>query len=133
MNITLHDAISSLPGASGPAVIRPVLAGERDSQRLLALCNAQILEQTVDDEIYQRLSERMKNRYDVFGSMPDTLKAEWIEDIETPGDPIDARREATGVDLRYNCTMTPPGKDSRDCSRVLSRRDSATLMHTVRG
>jgi transposase len=42
MNIKLHDVISSLTGASGLAVIRAVLAGERDPQVLLGLCDIRI-------------------------------------------------------------------------------------------
>lgn len=42
MNIKLHDVISSLTGKSGLAVIRAILAGERDPQRLLELCDHQI-------------------------------------------------------------------------------------------
>ena len=89
-------------------------------------------EQTVDEKVYERLSERMKNRYDLFGSLPDTIKDEWIEDIETLGDKMDeyikAQEQATGFDLRYNTTMESSEKDWRDCSEVLSRRDFAELM-----
>ena len=42
MNIKLHDAISSLAGASGMAVLRAIVAGERDPGALLALCDIQI-------------------------------------------------------------------------------------------
>jgi transposase len=42
MNIKFHDAISSLTGVSGLAVIRAILAGERDPQALLGLCTEQI-------------------------------------------------------------------------------------------
>ena len=42
MNIKLHDAISSLAGTSGPAVVRAIVAGERSAQALLALCDIQI-------------------------------------------------------------------------------------------
>ncbi len=91
-----------------------------------------VFEQTVDEKIYERLSERMKNRYDLFGSLPDTIRAEWIEDIETLGERLDeyisAQKTATGFDLRYTSTMAPPEKNWRDCSEVLSRRDFAELM-----
>lgn len=42
MNIKLHEVISSLTGASGLAVIRAILAGERDPQVLLGLCDIRI-------------------------------------------------------------------------------------------
>ncbi len=42
MNVKLHDVISSLAGASGLAVVRAIVAGERSPDRLLALCDKQI-------------------------------------------------------------------------------------------
>jgi hypothetical protein len=42
MNIKLHDAISSLAGASGMAVMRAIVAGQRDPATLLALCDVHI-------------------------------------------------------------------------------------------
>jgi transposase len=42
MNIKLHDVISSLTGASGQAVIRAIIAGERDPKVLLGLCDIRI-------------------------------------------------------------------------------------------
>lgn len=42
MNVKLHDVIASLTGVSGLKVVRAIVAGERDPQRLLALCDAQI-------------------------------------------------------------------------------------------
>lgn len=101
---------------------------KRKSVDMLNLVN----EQTVDEKIYDRLSERMRNRYDLFGSIPDTIKDEWIDDIETLGEKMDeyihAQEEATGFDLRYRSSMEPTGKDWRECSDVLSRRDFHELM-----
>lgn len=48
MNIKLHDVISSLTGKSGQAVIKAILAGERDPQRLLELCDVQIRQKKAD-------------------------------------------------------------------------------------
>jgi transposase len=42
MNVKLHDELSDLTGVSGMAVIRAILAGERDPARLLALCQKQV-------------------------------------------------------------------------------------------
>jgi transposase len=42
MNIKLHDEISSLAGASGMAILRAIVAGERDPAVLLKLCDVQI-------------------------------------------------------------------------------------------
>ena len=96
-----------------------------------------VFEQTVDEKIYERLSERMKNRYDLFGSLPDTIKDEWIDNIETLGERLDeyinAQKTATGFDLRYTGTMMPPEKDWREFTEVLSRRDLVTLMSAAWG
>lgn len=48
MNVKLHDVISSLVGASGSKVIAAILAGERDPDRLLALCDVQIQKKKAD-------------------------------------------------------------------------------------
>jgi len=53
----------------------------RERVDMLNLVNGQ----TVDEKVYERLSERMRDRYNLFGSLPDAIKDEWIEDIETPG------------------------------------------------
>jgi transposase len=42
MNIKVHDVISSLTGVSGLAMLRAILAGERDPEKLLALCDLRI-------------------------------------------------------------------------------------------
>lgn len=42
MNIKLHSTISSLTGASGLAVVRAILDGQRDPSKLLELCHSQI-------------------------------------------------------------------------------------------
>ena len=42
MNIKLHGVISSLTGASGLAMVRAILAGERDPEALLGLCDVRI-------------------------------------------------------------------------------------------
>jgi SNF2 family DNA or RNA helicase len=105
----------------------------RDNVDMLNLVN----EQTVDEKVYERLSERMRDRYNLFGSTPDTIKDEWIDDIETLGEKMDeyinAQKEATGFDLRYSTTMQPTEKDWRDCTAVLSRMNFALLMSAAWG
>jgi len=48
MNIKLHDVISDLSGVSGMKVVRAILAGERDPEQLLALCDVQIRKNKAD-------------------------------------------------------------------------------------
>ena len=102
----------------------------RDKVDMLNLVN----EQTVDERVYERLSARMQDRFNLFGSLPDTIKDEWIENIETLGEKmdeyIDAQKDATGFDLRYKTPHAPSEKDWRDCTEVLSRRDFAELMRS---
>lgn len=87
---------------------------------------------TVDEIVYARLSERMHNRYDLFGGLPDTIHDDWIEDIENLGERMDRyieeRRQATGFDLRYNDSIESTDNAWRDCAGVLSRRDFDNLM-----
>jgi transcriptional regulator with XRE-family HTH domain len=100
----------------------------RDRVDMLNLVN----EQTVDEKVYGRLSERMKDRFDIFGSLPDTIKDEWIDDIEHLGELMDqyinAQKKETGFDLCYNATLRPTDNDWRDCANVLSPHDFDTLM-----
>lgn len=42
MNVKLHDVLSSITGDSGLAVTRAILSGERDPEKLLALCDVRI-------------------------------------------------------------------------------------------
>ncbi|MGH8323017.1 MAG: IS110 family transposase [Steroidobacteraceae bacterium] len=43
MNVKIHEVLSDLMGASGRRLVQAILEGERDSERLLALCDAQVL------------------------------------------------------------------------------------------
>ena len=42
MNIKVHDVLSNLVGASGQAIVRAILGGERDPQRLAALADRSV-------------------------------------------------------------------------------------------
>lgn len=82
---------------------------------------------TRDEDIYRRLSERMKDRFDIFGGLPDAIKDDWIDDIERLDERmrefIDRRRRMNAFDIRYNNTIDPGGERWERCSNVLSRRD----------
>lgn len=77
----------------------------------------------------------MKDRYDLFGGLPDVIEDDWIEDIETLdlklSEYIDKQRRATAFELRYSDTIDPPDEPWERCSQVLSRRDVAE--HLSRG
>ena len=56
----------------------------------------------------------MRERFDLFGSLPDTIDAEWIENIETRDKKLDeyidldSRGGANGFDIRYTEATQPP-------------------------
>lgn len=83
---------------------------------------------TRDEDVYERLSQRMKDRYDIFGSLPDVIEDDWIDDIEHLDQKLSEfieKREAvkTAFDLKYGDTVDPEGEPWEKCSKVLSRRD----------
>ena len=83
---------------------------------------------TQDERVYAVLSERMKDRYDIFGSLPDTIDDEWIEDIENLEETMDKymhlRRQARDAfEIRYEDEVDPDAERWELCSRVLARRD----------
>jgi transposase len=43
MNLKIHEVLSNVMGASGMRLVRAILEGDRDRDRLLALCDVQIL------------------------------------------------------------------------------------------
>ncbi len=89
---------------------------------------------TVDEKIYEKLSARMKDRFDLFGSLPDTIQDDWIEQIEQLDERldeyIDAQKRVNGFDIRYNSNLDAEEDEWRNCAQVLSRRSIDTLMRT---
>jgi superfamily II DNA/RNA helicase len=87
-----------------------------------------VYHETQDERVYQALSRRMKDRYDIFGGLPDTIDDDWIENVELLEEMMDAylhlRQKARDVfELRYRETIDPEKDRWELCSRVLSRRD----------
>jgi len=86
-----------------------------------------VYQDTIDEKIYRVLSQRMKDRYDLFGSLPDTIEDEWIEDIERLDEYLSQftqrKKQANAFDLRYESAIQPTGPGWELCERVLSRRD----------
>ena len=87
---------------------------------------------TVDERIYERLSERMKDRFDIIGSLPDTIIDDWIENEELLGQKMDeyieARKRVNGFDIRYNTNLDAREDEWRNCTQVLSRRSIDNFM-----
>ncbi|MDM7988395.1 MAG: phospholipase D-like domain-containing protein [Smithella sp.] len=87
-----------------------------------------VYHETQDEQIYHILSRRMKDRYDIFGSLPDTIEDEWIDTIEKLDQMMDEyihlRHQARDVfEIRYQEAIDPDKDRWELCSRVLARRD----------
>ena len=83
---------------------------------------------TQDERVYDVLSRRMKDRYDIFGGLPDTIEDDWIENVEELDKRMDEyihlRDQARNTfEVRYQETIEPNRERWDLCSRVLSRRD----------
>ena len=70
----------------------------------------------------------MKDRYDIFGSLLDTIDDDWIEDVEQLEEMMDRymhrRREARDAfEIRYEDQVDPDAERRELCSRVLARRE----------
>jgi superfamily II DNA/RNA helicase len=87
-----------------------------------------VYHETQDEKVYQVLSRRMKDRYDIFGGLPDTIEDDWIETVEKLDEMMDQyihlRKQARDVfEMRYQQTIDPDKDRWELCSRVLARRD----------
>ena len=85
---------------------------------------------TRDENVYQALSKRLKDKFDIFGGLPDTIDDEWIEDqslLEAELDKyLHLRDKAKNVfELRYQGEQSIAPDENRWelCSQVLSRKD----------
>jgi len=90
---------------------------------------------TQDEKVYQVLSRRMEDRYNIFGGLPDTIEDDWIENVEKLDDMMDEymhlRQQAHDVfEMRYQETIDPDKDRWELCSRVLSRRDIVDRLST---
>lgn len=83
---------------------------------------------TQDEKVYSVLSRRMKDRYDIFGGLPDIIDDDWIADVEKLEEMMDTyihlRQGARDVfEVRYQETIDPDKDRWELCSRVLGRHD----------
>ena len=83
---------------------------------------------TQDEKVYEVLSQRMKDRYDIFGSLPDTIDDEWIDEVDRLEEMMDQymhlRKQARDAfEMRYEDQVDPDAERWELCSRVLARRD----------
>ena len=99
----------------------------RDRVDMLNLLYHGVVQPTVDEKVYAKLSERMRNRFDIFGTLPDVIEDDWIEDeaeLEARlREYTERRTRANAFDLRYSGDVTPRGDRWELCEKVLARHD----------
>ncbi len=86
-----------------------------------------VYKDTQDERIYRVLSKRMKDRFDIFGSLPDTIEDDWIEDQERLEEMIDKyihlRKKAKDeFSIRYEEEIDPDKNRWELWEKVVSRR-----------
>jgi len=83
---------------------------------------------TQDEKIYNVLSERLKDTYDIFGSLPDTIDDDWIEDESQLKKRIDVyvherEKARNAFSVKYRGSLDPETHLWERCAEVLSRKD----------
>jgi len=83
---------------------------------------------TQDEKVYNVLSERLKDTYDIFGSIPDTIDDEWIQDENVLKEKMDTymherKKAEDAFSVKYRGTLDPNAHLWERCAAVLSRRD----------
>jgi hypothetical protein len=104
-----------------------VFGQRRDRLDMLNLLYHGTVQATIDEKVYAKLSVRMRNRFDIFGTLPDVIDDDWIEDEEELEARLreytERRIRANVFDLRYAGDVTPIGDRWELCEKVLARHD----------
>ena len=92
-----------------------------------------VYHETQDEKVYQVLSERLKDTYDIFGSLPDTIDDEWIEDEEELRRYVDTyiherKKTQDAFTVKYRTSLDPEENRWELCSKVLSRKDIVDVL-----
>ncbi len=83
---------------------------------------------TQDEKVYNVLSERLKDTYDIFGSLPDTIDDDWIQDEAELKGKMDIylherKKAQDAFSVKYRSTSDSEAHLWERCAEVLSRRD----------
>lgn len=91
-----------------------------------------VYKDTRDEKVYEKLSERMKDRYNLFGSIPDCIDDEWIDDIEAFTEKakthLHFRDQSISIFEKASKESLLEVEGWEECSKVLSRRDVERVM-----
>lgn len=87
-----------------------------------------VYSETQDEKVYNVLSERLRDTYDIFGSLPDTIDDEWIENEEVLKNRMneymhERKKAQDAFTVKYRGTIDPEAHLWERCASVLSRRD----------
>jgi SNF2 family DNA or RNA helicase len=87
-----------------------------------------VYSETQDEKVYRVLSERLRDTYDIFGSLPDTIDDEWIENEEALRNHMDVymherKKAQDAFTVKYRRTIDSDAHLWERCASVLSRRD----------
>lgn len=87
-----------------------------------------VYQDTRDEQVYAVISQRLKDKHDLFGGLPDTIEDDWIEDAEHLAQQVDhyihLRDQArTAFELRYQTAIGAEENRWDLCSHVLARQD----------
>jgi hypothetical protein len=87
-----------------------------------------VYHETQDEKVYQVISRRLKDKYDIFGGLPETIEDDWIQGVERLEEMMDQylhlRQKARDVfEMRCKETIDPDKNRWELCSRVLARKD----------
>jgi superfamily II DNA/RNA helicase len=93
-----------------------------------------VYSETQDEKIYNVLSERLKGAFDIFGSLPDTIRDEWIENEEELRERmkkyIHEREQAQNAfSVKYRSSLDTNAHLWERCQKVLSRRDIVNALN----
>lgn len=83
---------------------------------------------TRDEKVYETLSSRMKDRFDIFGGLPDCIDDDWIEDIEEfeqlAETHLHLRSKVQNIfQEKWGEAALNDNQDWESCARVLARSD----------
>jgi superfamily II DNA or RNA helicase len=87
---------------------------------------------TVDEKVYRVLSERLKTTHDLLGTMPETIDADWIEDIENLEERLrtytNPRERNDPFKARYANALIEDETRWNEASAVIARHDVEDLL-----
>jgi SNF2 family DNA or RNA helicase len=99
------------------------------SRRVVDMLNL-VYAKTRDERVYEVLSQRLKDKFDLFGALPDTIDDEWIDHVEALSEEIDKYIEKRAAaknmfELRYQGDEVLDSRKDRWelCERVLARQE----------